>query len=131
MSTVAEKLHVERVASVGCVVCRRLYDRYVPAEVHHVAEGSGVRSNFSVAGLCSYAYEGHHDPDRKGTGFHGMGTKKFCSLFRVPGESEYGLLVWVNEDLAKYGHILHEGEVALRDAMVTGLVASRIAAEKE
>jgi hypothetical protein len=98
MSTAAEERHMERVASVGCVICRRLWGRYSPAELHHVAEGSGLRSNFSVVGLCSE----HHDEHRAGTGFHGMGTKKFCSFFRVPGESEYGLLVMVNEDLAKY-----------------------------
>lgn len=31
-----------------------------------------------------------------------MGVKKFCAAYRVPWENEYGLLVWVNEDLAKY-----------------------------
>jgi hypothetical protein len=92
------KRHMERVASIGCVVCRRLHGCYSPAEIHHVAEGSGVRSDFSVAGLCPE----HHDEHRTGSGFHGMGTERFCKLFRVPGESEYGLLVWVNEDLAKY-----------------------------
>ena len=42
-----------------------------------------------------------HDPDRTGSGFHGMGTERFCKLFRVPGESEYGMYVWLLEDLAK------------------------------
>lgn len=90
----AETLHVERVASVGCVVCRRLHGHYQPAHIHHVAAGSGLRSNFSVAGLC----EEHHTG---ATGFHTM-RKQFLKLFRVPGESEYGLLVWVNEDLSRY-----------------------------
>lgn len=92
----AERHHVDRVAQVGCVVCRRLGYGWVPAQIHHVAEGSGVRSWFSVAPLCSP----HHDEARSGTGFHGMGTDKFCAAFRVPGESEYGLIVWVNEDLS-------------------------------
>jgi hypothetical protein len=30
-----------------------------------------------------------------------MGTERFCKLFRVPGETEYGLYVWLLEDLAK------------------------------
>lgn len=85
------------VASLGCVVCRRLGLGTVPAQVHHVAEGTGLRSDFSVAPLC----EEHHDPMRTGSGFHGMGVKQFCKLFRVPGESEYGLLVWLCEDIAK------------------------------
>lgn len=89
--------HKDRVAALGCVVCRRLGLGSTPAELHHVAEGSGLRSDYAVAPLCPT----HHDETRAGTGFHGMGTKRFCSAFRVPGESEYGLLVWVNEDLAK------------------------------
>src|SRR5690349_10922716 len=92
-----ERDHMERVASVGCCVCRRLGYGYVPAQVHHVAEGSGLRSNWSVVPLC----ETHHDPHRTGSGFHGMGTKKFCSAFKVPGESEYGMLVWLVEDMSK------------------------------
>lgn len=88
---------MERVASLGCCVCRRLGWGYVPAEVHHIAEGSGLRSDWATAPLCPT----HHDEARSGTGFHGMGTKKFCSAFRVPGETEWGLLAWVNEDLAK------------------------------
>ncbi len=90
----AESAHVERVASVGCVICRRLYGRFVPAEIHHIATGSGLRSHFAVAGLCTEHHTG-------GSGFHTM-RKQWLKLFKVPGESEYGLLVMVNEDLAKY-----------------------------
>jgi RecA-dependent nuclease len=89
------KRHMERVAAVGCVICRRLHGIYTPCQVHHVAEGSGLRSDFSVAGLC----ELHHTGS---SGLHTLGTKRFCSLYRIPGETEYGLLVMVNEDLAKY-----------------------------
>ncbi len=85
------------VARLRCVVCARTEPTGKPVQVHHVAEGSGLRSDFSVAPLC----EDHHDPFRTGSGFHGMGTERFCKLFRVPGESEYGLLVWTAEDLAK------------------------------
>jgi hypothetical protein len=28
--------------------------------------------------------------------------RQWLKLFRIPGESEYGLLVMVNEDLARY-----------------------------
>lgn len=88
--------HMERVASVGCVVCRRLHGSYVPAQVHHVAEGSGLRSDWSVVPLCPEHHTGS-------TGFHRRG-KQFLKQFRVPGESEYGLLIWCIEDLAKYGN---------------------------
>lgn len=93
--TKAESLHMDRVAQLGCVICRRLRGHYVAAELHHVAEGSGLRSNYAVAPLCPE----HH---RGGSGFHTM-RKQWLKLFRIPGESEYGLLVMVNEDLAKYG----------------------------
>jgi len=92
--TRAEEQHMERVASIGCVVCRRLGHGYSPAEVHHVAEGSGLRSNFAVAPLCREHHQG-------GAGFHRMG-KQFLKLYRVPGETEWGLLAWVNEDLARF-----------------------------
>lgn len=98
----AEERHMELVASVGCVICRRLKGHFVPAELHHVAEGSGKRSNFAIVGLCGDQYEDHHDGrDTGGAGFHRMG-KQFLKLYRVPGEIEWGLLQWVNEDIAKY-----------------------------
>lgn len=85
------------VARLRCVVCARVGATGSPVQLHHVAEGSGLRSDFSIAPLC----EEHHDPNRTGSGFHGMGTERFCKLFRVPNESELGLLVWTAEDLAK------------------------------
>ena len=89
--------HKNKVAALGCCVCRRLgFQPAIPAEVHHVAEGSGLRSDFSIAPLCAE----HH---RGKSGLHGLKAKRFCSFYRVPGEVEYGLLVWVNEDLARYG----------------------------
>ena len=85
---------MEKVSSLGCCVCKRLGIGYVPAQVHHVAEGSGVRSDFAVSCLCREHHQGQ-------SGLHGMGTKAFIRLYRLPGESEYGLLVWQTEDLAK------------------------------
>jgi hypothetical protein len=97
MNNRVEAAYMGRVAGLGCVICRRLGHGYVPAELHHIAEGSGLRSNFAIAPLCPV----HHDEHRRGTGFHGMGTERFCAAFHVPGESEYGLLIWVNEDLQR------------------------------
>lgn len=87
--------HMDRVAQAGCVVCRRVGHGYTPPELHHVAEGSGLRSDWAVAGLCIE----HH---RGKTGLHGMGTKRFIDVYRPPGDSEYGLLVWAIEDVARY-----------------------------
>lgn len=62
--------------------------------LHHVAEGSGVRNEWALVPLC----ELHHTGP---AGLHGMGVRAFCRLFRPPGETEWGLLAWVNEDIAK------------------------------
>lgn len=98
--SVASDKWMSMVASVGCCVCRRIGNGFTPAQVHHIASGSSLRSDFSVAPLC---HEHHTGP----TGLHGMGVKKFIVMYRLPGESEYGLLVWVNEDIAK--HLLNIG----------------------
>ncbi len=92
--TQVEANHVSRVAQLGCLVCRRLLWGVTPAEIHHVAEGSGLRSWFSVAPLCREHHRGE-------SGLHGKwGVDGFCIAYKVPGLTEYGLLVWVNEDLA-------------------------------
>lgn len=91
--TQSEALWMDLVRSVGCVVCRRFGPTGTPVEVHHVAEGSGLRSNFAVAGLCSEHHRGE-------SGLHGMGIKRFITLYRPPGDSEYGLLIWVNQEIA-------------------------------
>ena len=62
--------------------------------MHHIAKGTGIRSDFATVGLC----EEHHQG--KG-GLHGMGVKAFCRLYRPLGECEWGLLAWANEDIAK------------------------------
>lgn len=86
---------MEKVAHIGCLICRRLQcQQTTPLELHHIALGTGVRSDYAVAPLCVE----HH---RGSAGLHGMGTKKFCVMYRPPGDCEYGLLVWVNEDLAR------------------------------
>ena len=88
------KRHMQRVAELGCCVCRRLGLGATPAQVHHVAEGTSLRSDFAVAPLCPTHHLGAE-------GFHQLGTERFCKLYRVPWEKEEGLLVWVNEDLAR------------------------------
>ena len=86
--------HVQMVRGMRCVVCRRHGNTGTPVEFHHVAEASGKRSDWAGVPLC---FE-HH---RGSIGLHGMGTKAFIRMFRLPGESEYGLLVWMIEDLQK------------------------------
>ena len=75
-----------QVAALGCVICRQEMGVYSPASVHHVAEGSGHRSDWATVGLC-------HEHHQGATGLHGMGTKAFIRRYRPFGDSEFGLLV--------------------------------------
>lgn len=43
--------HMGIVAGLGCVICRRDTGERVPCQVHHIAEGSGQRSDYMTAGL--------------------------------------------------------------------------------
>ena len=56
--TLAEKKHMQRVAELGCIVCKKNGYPDTPAELHHIPSGAmGKRSdNFSVIPLCPY----HH-----------------------------------------------------------------------
>ena len=61
--TKEEKLHLSRVADLGCLICNR------PAEIHHIRSqiGMGRRaSNFEVLPLC----ETHHRTGGHGIAFH-------------------------------------------------------------
>lgn len=98
-ATAASSRYMGLIARLPCVVCVSLgltnsCQVAGPVEIHHVAEGSGLRSDYAVAPLCPE----HH---RGASGLHGMGTKAFIRLYRVPGETEYGLLVWTAEQLEK------------------------------
>lgn len=94
MTTNARAKWRTNLASMQCVVGKRHGGCSGAVELHHVAEGSGLRHDYGLVPLCGE----HH---RGGSGLHGMGGRNFLRLYRPPGESEYGLLVWLLEDLAK------------------------------
>ena len=83
-----ESAHMSVVAQVGCVLCRRDTGLKVACHVHHIAEGSGERSDYLTAGLC---YD-HHNGFM---GIHGIGVKHFLRMHRL--SSEYHLLELVNK----------------------------------
>jgi hypothetical protein len=89
-----EQRYRTRVASLGCILCARLGMGDTPASLHHVAVGSGKRSPYALVPLCPEHHQG-------ASGLHGMGPKAFIRQYRPPGDSEFGLLVWVNEALAQ------------------------------
>jgi hypothetical protein len=77
----AEKIHLSRVAELGCMVCRRIHGPHDPGpvEIHHLRAGTGAgrrSSHWDVLPLC----ETHH---RGKMGIHGMGTKAFVKHYGV------------------------------------------------
>ena len=85
------KRHMSMVASLGCVICREFYDTKTPCNVHHIAEGSGKRSDFMVAGLCPEHHTGAE-------GFHGA-PRDFLRVYKLP--TEYHLMGLVNKFMAE------------------------------
>jgi hypothetical protein len=67
--TKAEKAHLNRVAELGCIVCRNLGHGITPAEVHHLryGVGAGQRNNhYNTIPLCHI----HHRTGGYGVAFH-------------------------------------------------------------
>ena len=76
-------------ADLGCVLCRRDTGEIVQPELHHIAEGSGQRSDWMLAPLCV----NHH---RIGsTSLHGAGVKRFLIMQGL--STEYHQLELVNK----------------------------------
>jgi len=95
--TVYEAFWKELLAGLPCALASRAPGTCSGrVELHHVAQGSGKRSTFAMVPMCS----GHHREFHPQVG--GAGTRGFLRRYRPPGESEYGLLVWALEDLAKF-----------------------------
>lgn len=77
--TKADKEHLDRVASMGCIVCRNLGLGWHPAAIHHLRYGRGLgqRSDHSkTIPLCTT----HHQTGGFGTAFH-CGPKQFQRNF--------------------------------------------------
>lgn len=91
--TKAEKLHLARVAALGCIVCKNLGHEDTPAEIHHFSKGTGLAvraDNFHVIPLCAL----HHQHGGHGVAIHAG---------RQTWEKNYGteseLLAQVNAEL--------------------------------
>lgn len=57
----ADKLHLSRVASLGCALCRRIGLGETPAEIHHLREAQGMSqrgSNWTAIPLCPTHHRG-------------------------------------------------------------------------
>lgn len=67
--TRSEKQWLDRVAGLGCYLCRHLGHGPTPAQIHHLREGQGMAqrgSNWTVIPLCD-RHHANSSPD----GIHG------------------------------------------------------------
>lgn len=92
-ATAAERRHMDRVAALGCILCRRLgVHQSGKTDLHHIREGQGAAQrapNWLVVPLC-------HDGCHQGRcGIHGD-----RSMLRIAKADELDLLAWTIEALA-------------------------------
>ncbi len=76
MATKQEKELYDKIARLGCSLCRHQGNEGTPAELHHIRR-TLPRSLAPVIPLCPYHHRGSN------TSIHGMGRKRF--------EREYGI----------------------------------------
>lgn len=70
------KQYKEKVAGLGCILCRHLGLGQTPASLHHVREGQGMSqraSDWLVVGLCHEHHQGK-------TGIH---SGRFYQMFKL------------------------------------------------
>ena len=81
--TSAERRHLDRVASIGCILGRLLGEPHGPANIHHMREGQGMSqraSHWLAIPLCKDCHQGP-------LGLHGDRT-----LLRIAKVDEMDLL---------------------------------------
>ena len=79
MSTAAEKRYMNKVACLGCVVCRNSGLGDTPANIHHIRTGQGKgqrASNYLIIPLCKI----HHQDGGPGVAIH-ADRRRFEALY--------------------------------------------------
>ena len=84
-----QRNHYDKVARLGCILCRHLELGETPCEIHHIRR-AGKRDTAPVIGLCPF----HH----RFEGVHGLGRKAFEKKY---GLTEEDLLAQTEELLCK------------------------------
>ena len=59
--TADEKRHMQAVADLGCIACRKIGYHGTPAELHHIRETAGIgqrSSHYEVIPLCYHHHRG-------------------------------------------------------------------------
>lgn len=91
--TVATQRHKDRVAALGCILCRHLGYGETPAALHHLREGQGMSQRADDTLVIPLCHE-HHQGD---SGLHGLGTRAFERRYKL---SELDLLAQTLELIA-------------------------------
>ena len=95
MTTKAARYHKSKLAGMGCMVCRRLWNiTDGPVVLHHRRGGNGGWGKGDYTTLIPVCFEHHVGK----TGIHGMGTKAFPQHY---GFTEADLLADVQLLLSK------------------------------
>lgn len=68
-ATSAEKKHLARVASIGCIVCRNMGHWDTPAEIHHLMAGTGAGQRSPHCRVLPLCF--HHHSAQGVDGIHG------------------------------------------------------------
>ena len=71
-----QKQHYDKIARLGCSLCRHLDYGETPCEIHHIRRFGGKRDLCEVIGLCPAHNRGN-------SSIHGLGRKGF--------EARYGI----------------------------------------
>lgn len=85
-----EKQYLDRVASLGCVICNHLGVENGEAEIHHIRLGQGMSQraeHWLTVPLCPYHHRGQH-------GVHG--DRQSLRQFKL---DEIDLLAWTIQQI--------------------------------
>ena len=92
MATKNEKIALNKIAELGCILCSEVYGfEGTPSELHHIRRHGNVRASSPIIPLCPE----HH---RGNTGVHGLGRHGFSNKWQVTEEI---LLEAVNKRLGR------------------------------
>ena len=78
MNKQQKKLY-DKIAELGCSLCRHQGNEGTPAELHHIRR-SGVRSRSPIVPLCTFHHRG------TSAGIHGVGRKAWEKQHNVTEE---------------------------------------------
>jgi hypothetical protein len=92
-----EKQYKNKLADLGCMVCRRLYDiTDSPVQLHHLRTGGWGKGDYkTLIPLCPEHHTGK-------SGIHGMGTKGFDIFYEKHGFSQIQLLIDAQKLMQEY-----------------------------